>query len=734
MARTRKVVTKQNLDTVPVFIDDTRSYSEYFTLSQFDRYFTSGKNSFLIGGTSFLRPRSEILLELIDSNGDPVFLNPVTNYSEGGARLVSVEVYEDIPSGPGTLTILGIAESTADGRRVPAQWVNQYNIRWKIPVAIEPSRKNVSIIRFKRAPEIVAEEQIGAKYIVERQVVTLPNIQLPIQTQLKNSVATGYIFTPTASVFTRDMLDGTVSGSITRLQTIQTISASVSTYQYTALTSSVQLPIDRILSTTRGFTNTNLYDQTNTLFPVSILEDGVTNTTESVVTSSVDMYAVYTTSTSQSNMHIKYTVDNKTAVPGISNVFADLRIINLNTLSGEVARIKTFVKEPQAQGDYYLVADTQPEAQTFFVSGGVVDTGTFTTESLAANVWFSDFSGSSTYFSGSTSTIIPLITGDTVRLLDGVTFDIVTPASTGSYFLGTQEPLLFFTGSEYTLQFDVAYARESASGAYTGQGGISTYLYGTGSARNINTVPLGQLLDTISFAGSNVALREQREVNFTVKQSGYAYLRFLMTEGFFTYANIKLTTAEEFGFNSDEVRMVIPLDAYASSSLIFKTEFYDINNNGVGIDTISAPLFISPTGAGGFGSASFATSASYTPGIATVSFVVNGGISPVTTGYKGSVRMPTNVLLSNVALYTSGSGSVNVDITRQVHSSFDPVLAAPTSIVGTALSMSNDTKYLDTVLSGWTTTLNTDDVLNFFFKEVDGTELKLVTVVFNIQR
>jgi hypothetical protein len=734
MARIRKVVTKLNLNTAPVYIEDTKSYSDYFSLSQFDRYFTSGKNGFLITGTSYLAYRSEILLELLDSNGNPVFLNPITNYSEGGGRLISVEVYENTPAGPGKLYILGVARMTADGQPIPAAWADRYNVRWSVPVNIEPGRKNVSIIRFKTEPEIFVTEQIGDKQIVTRLIQSQSNIQIPLQPQFINTQQQGYVLLPTSSLFTRDMLGGYVSGSITKLTTSQSISASVSTYITTEQTCSVQLPIDKILNSTRAFTHTNIVDQYGEIFSVNVLENGITNVTQSVTTQSVDWYHVYTTSVSQSNFKIQYEIDNRSVVPGISNVFSDLRIINLNTLSGEVARIKTFAKEPSAQGDYYLIADTKPSPQNFFISGGIVDTGIFTTASHVGTTWFADFSGSLAYMSGSTSSSIEMITGSTAKLLDGVTFNIVNPATTGSYYLGTQEPLLFFTGSEYTLSYDVYYTKEYSGQSYVNDAAINVYLYGSGSARNINETVLGMPVDSVSFAGKSIALMENREVNFTVRQNGYAYLRFLMNDGYFTYTNIKLKTAEEFGFNSDEVRLVVPVDTYASSSLIFKTEFYDINNNNVPIETLSDPLFLSPTSAMAYGSASFAETASYAPGIAAVAFVMNGGAYPLSTGFKGSVRIPTNVLLSNVGIYTSGSGSINIDIRKQVHSTYEPLPASPTSIVGTPLSMSNDTKYLDTSLSGWTTTLDTDDILNFFVTEVDGAELKVATVVFNIQR
>jgi hypothetical protein len=743
MARIRKVVTKLNLSTVPVYINDTKSYSDYFSLSQFDRYFTSGKNGFLITGTSYLTPQSEIILELIDSNGNPVFLNPITNYSEGGGRLISVEVYENTPPGPGNLYILGVARGTIAGGSIPVEWANKYNIRWTVPVNIEPSRKNVSIIRFKNVPEIFVTERLGDKQIVTRLIESQSNIQIPIQTQFFNYLPAGYSLLPTSSLFTRDMLGGYITGSITKLTTTQSISASISTYLNTEQTCSIKLPIDRILNSVRAFTGTNIYDQNGVSFPVTVLENGVTTVTESVTTQSVDLYKVYATSISQSNMQIQYEVDRKSTVPGISNVFVDLRIINLNTLSGEIARIKTFVKEPLAQGDYNLVADTKPPPQDFFVSGGVVNTGIFTTASHVDTTWFADFSGSNKYYSGSVTSSINMITGSATKLLDGVTFNIVSPAATGSYFLGTQEPLLFFTGSEYTLSYDVYYAKEVNGQSYITDAELNVYLYGSGSARGINETVWGMPIDSISFVNKSIALIEKREVNFIVKQNGPAQLRFLMSDGHFTYTNIRLKTAEEFGFNSDEVQMVIPLDAYASSSLIFKTEFYDINNNNVNIDTLSSPILLPPTSTIAFGSASFADSASfansasyasYTPGIATVAFVMNGGAYPLSTGFKGSVRIPTDVTLSEVGIYTSGSGSINIDIRLQTHTTYEPLSSSPASIVGTPLSMSNDTKYLDNTLSGWTTMLMTNDILNFFVLAVDGAELKVATIVFNVAR
>ena len=173
---------------------------------------------------------------------------------------------------------------------------------------------------------------------------------------------------------------------------------------------------------------------------------------------------------------------------------------------------------------------------------------------------------------------------------------------------------------------------------------------------------------------------------------------------------------------------------YSGELLEFKAEYLDVNNNSINISTLSVPTYFSGSGLGRAGSslsASYAESASYVPGVATVAFVINGGPNPIAAGFKGSIRIPTNVTIADVGIYTNDTGSINVDIVRQLHVSYDPASGA-TSIVGTPLSMSNDVNYLDTDMSGWTLNLGTNDILNFLVTEADSSDLRVATVVFNL--
>jgi len=128
----------QNLSNFNVFLEDTDPNSEYFRITEFQETFTGGKNGFLIEGSEFLKPTTEVKLELLDVEGNPIFFIPgegIPEYYEGVSKLVSVHVYEDTPIGQGKITILGELERYIDEqgieREVPDEWKGVYNVKWE---------------------------------------------------------------------------------------------------------------------------------------------------------------------------------------------------------------------------------------------------------------------------------------------------------------------------------------------------------------------------------------------------------------------------------------------------------------------------------------------------------------------------------------------------------------------------------------------------------------------------
>ena len=159
MARTFKQPPRQNLLRVPVLIEDIKSYSEYFEVSDLNRILHAGKNGFLIRGSSFLRQNRGISIEILDRFDNPVFSSPIDGFSEAGSRLVSVEIFQKTHRGPGKLILLGVADTYSDGRPIPKQWQGRTNVRWVIPIQIEPRNQNTSKIRLTNAPIATVAER-----------------------------------------------------------------------------------------------------------------------------------------------------------------------------------------------------------------------------------------------------------------------------------------------------------------------------------------------------------------------------------------------------------------------------------------------------------------------------------------------------------------------------------------------------------------------------------------------
>ena len=100
----------QGLRDIDVFIDE-KGTSEYFNVTSMPEEIPQGKSTFLIGGSPFLKNNIEIKIEMIDSAGKTIYMEPVANYLEGGGRRVSIEVYPDTAPGIAKLYILGELKS-----------------------------------------------------------------------------------------------------------------------------------------------------------------------------------------------------------------------------------------------------------------------------------------------------------------------------------------------------------------------------------------------------------------------------------------------------------------------------------------------------------------------------------------------------------------------------------------------------------------------------------------------
>ena len=186
----------QGLRDLDVFIEEKGKESEYFNITGMPEEIPQGKSTFLIGGSPFLKNNIEIKIEMIDSAGKTIYMEPVANYLEGGGRRVSIEVYPDTAPGIAKLYILGelkinykdfieppvsneeITDSAFSVPTVsplaepdiPEEFQGVYNVRAEIPVLINTTITNTQPILFYKQPKLTVNEIVKVLLVKQYQV------------------------------------------------------------------------------------------------------------------------------------------------------------------------------------------------------------------------------------------------------------------------------------------------------------------------------------------------------------------------------------------------------------------------------------------------------------------------------------------------------------------------------------------------------------------------------------
>ena len=156
----------QGLKDFDVLVDESTFLSKYFNVVELPEILPQGKSSFLLGGYEFLKSNVELRLEIIDAQGNPIYTEPVLNYTEGIFSRVSVEIYSDTAPGDATLYILSQLDPVNSDVEIPVEWEDAYNVRWTRPIFIDSLAPNSEPIFFYKQPTLSINE-IVKPYIVE---------------------------------------------------------------------------------------------------------------------------------------------------------------------------------------------------------------------------------------------------------------------------------------------------------------------------------------------------------------------------------------------------------------------------------------------------------------------------------------------------------------------------------------------------------------------------------------
>ena len=149
---------KENLDLIPVYIEDTSLTSEaYFGIKEFPSFFGRGKNGVRVKPNRVtLKPNSQLYIEILDVNRKSVYYE-IPDYEPGDlSRYISVWVYGErddmynTPNGIGEMIICGIAERTDDGEIIPEEFRDVINVRWRRKISISRDTRSESKIVFSQ--------------------------------------------------------------------------------------------------------------------------------------------------------------------------------------------------------------------------------------------------------------------------------------------------------------------------------------------------------------------------------------------------------------------------------------------------------------------------------------------------------------------------------------------------------------------------------------------------------
>lgn len=575
------------------YIEDTSENSTYFQVSNIPSIFAGGRNSFLVNGSDFLADNSILLMEIIDVEGNTIYNTFVENYTVGYAKMVSVEIYDTTPTGPATIVIMGKIKQTVDGQPIPEEWKDSYNVRWTKNILVDYNVKSTSPLVFLNTPGISVVERrfLNIQSSSYNTVETTFTASLSPKTQY--SVQSGYIISSVSPTkFSSDYIGGKITGSII----------------INNRKKDIDLPITQVINSSTmlsdSLISSPVYDGIikKLLLLSGSYKDNIFGQPYDITSSAVLQYPKLTTSST--NIPISY---------------ANIRISNLDTVSGEINKFRVYSRVATNTADYKLIADVNVNVEELLVSSSIRGNTPIGNIGLTPNYsdnWYAGklqinqgsrntlykISGSFAYYSSSYNVDTYPISSSDNNLLSSIYVNVPIDLTTNKfqgilsesgYFIGTKPYYLLLPTSEYTLQFDALYNKQSGSVVLTDNvGSVDIYLVPTIGKTLSTRDPLGQKIGQINTVGYTRRF-QNTQFNFRIDRGSPTEVgvRFVVKNGFWNFSNISVKPASDPRFSPDETTILVPNMEYHNQLLEYKVEFFDINNNSVDISAVSTPTF-----------------------------------------------------------------------------------------------------------------------------------------------
>jgi len=542
MARIKKYspIVDPHLKYYETLVVDNDPNSQYFKITEFKDTFTAGKNAFLIEGSQYLMETTEIKIEILDVNGNPIYFEPgqgIPQYYEGTSKVVAVYVYEDTPIGDANITVLGELKKYYDSNNVlvdvPDAWKGVYNVKWQKNFKTNRLLSNEDKVRFYKRPKVTIDELVKPLY---------------------------------ATVITTVVQSGSVSGTPITPGQGQSLSGYTLPTYYKLTTDGNTHWTGSIVGNTLELTDLNY-------FPLS---NEVVSSTDLLVSNPyTDANGNVTSFTNQRyTASFSYLEGTTLAASALTGSFAKISLTDLTTFTGDVARVKIFRKSQSDIGDYQFVQEVTLESNELLInlnsSNAISDYYGIFTQPLLQQYWV-------------TSSNSLIETFNQTYLYDSAKLD--NNSGVSQYFF-TSESLSVNSGKEYTLSFNLRLGANINPNNY-----IRAFL--SGSSTGSNSTPFG-IEQTITQISSEDILLEKSTItqNITANSIQNPKLYFEVVGTGWYIANVSFTSAQETAFSPDEITFIqsvprsLPVETFD-----YRFEFYDINNNFIPVRVEQQKLF-----------------------------------------------------------------------------------------------------------------------------------------------
>ncbi len=471
----RRVGKLNPLFNETVLINEKQFESEYFRVSDVPSELTSGKNMFkLYGNSELLKMNTPLLIQVTDINKNPVYHHVNKFVDETGRIVIGVWLYPDTPPGLGKIELLGVATRRQDGREVPTNWKDSYNVKWQRELMLNPFVDNTTPIVFQTIPNIQVKEKVRT-YLAG----TYENTSTSVVTQ------TG---TGTYSY------GGGAASTFTLTDTIFSSSAVVNSTIIITPPANTNLWLPGEISL-----DPNASDDGIPLVSF-LLENGLQNNTTAEI---ADIWTVPIVTNQQS----AGTTVGKTYVPGVwtsvpsnftpfvinnctyslefqqeltstvetfnSQSFADITLKNIDPIVGKVHTMKTFMKSA-GFANYQLVSEDVLFERNLLIDKSSTlaydSMGDITSQDVLYNFWAS---------SSVNQTIVPGVSQDDSVMMSSMVItgsELLTastnypdsPLATDPYIMvSSSVGIDLFQGNEYTVKFKIVCEPDTATSTKT---------------------------------------------------------------------------------------------------------------------------------------------------------------------------------------------------------------------------------------------------------------------------